>query len=78
MVRKVLRALISEWEKKTTAIEEANNLFTLTLENLVGNQEKRKNNFKRERRENNQRRKYLPSKRHQIRKIQMMKKKILP
>ena len=37
MVRKVLRALTPEWEKKTTAIEEANNLSTLTLENLVGN-----------------------------------------
>jgi len=25
-VRKILRALISDWEKKTTAIEEANDL----------------------------------------------------
>ena len=37
MVRKVLRALTPEWENKTTVIEEANDLLTLTLENLVGN-----------------------------------------
>ena len=37
MVRKVLHALTPEWGKKTTAIEEANDLSTLTLENLVGN-----------------------------------------
>ena len=37
MVRKVLWALTSEWEKKTTVIEEANDLSTLTLENLIRN-----------------------------------------
>jgi len=37
MVRKLLRALTPEWEKKTTAIEEANDLSTLTVENLIGN-----------------------------------------
>ena len=37
MVRKILRALTSDWEKKTTAIEEANDLSTLTVENLIGN-----------------------------------------
>jgi FtsZ-binding cell division protein ZapB len=37
MVRKLLRALTSDWEKKTTAIEEANDLSTLTVENLIGN-----------------------------------------
>ena len=37
MVRKVLQALTPEWEKKTTIIEEGNDLFTLMLENLVGN-----------------------------------------
>ncbi|XP_020258874.1 glutamic acid-rich protein-like [Asparagus officinalis] len=37
MVRKILRALTSYWEKKTTAIEEANDLSTLTVENLIGN-----------------------------------------
>jgi len=36
-VRKILRALTPEWEKKTTAIEEANDLSTMTLENLIGN-----------------------------------------
>ena len=36
-VRKVLHALTSNWEKKTTAIEEANNLSTMSLENLIGN-----------------------------------------
>ena len=36
-VRKVLRALTSDWEKKTTAIEETNDLSTLSLENLIGN-----------------------------------------
>ena len=36
-VRTVLRALTSDWEKKTTAIKEANDLPTLTLENLLGN-----------------------------------------
>jgi FtsZ-binding cell division protein ZapB len=37
MVRKLLRALTPDWEKKTTAIEEANDLSTLTVENLIGN-----------------------------------------
>ena len=37
MVRKVICALTSDWEKKTTAIEEANDLSTLTMENLIGN-----------------------------------------
>ena len=36
-VRKVLHALTSKWEKKTTSIEEANDLSTLMLESLVGN-----------------------------------------
>ena len=36
-VRKIPRALTSDWEKKTTAIEEANNLSTISLENLIGN-----------------------------------------
>ena len=36
-VRKILRALTSDWEKKTTAIEEANDLYTMSLENLVDN-----------------------------------------
>ena len=31
MVRKLLRVLTSDWEKKTTAIEEANDLSTLTV-----------------------------------------------
>ena len=35
-VRKILRALTSDWEK-TTAIEEANDLSTMSLENLIGN-----------------------------------------
>ena len=37
MVRKLLRALTSDWEKKTTAIEEANDLSTITVENLIDN-----------------------------------------
>jgi len=37
MIRKVLGALTPEWEKKTTAIEEANDLFRLSLKNLVEN-----------------------------------------
>ena len=37
MVRKVLCAFTLEWEKKTTLIEEANDFFRLSLENLVGN-----------------------------------------
>ena len=36
-VRKILRALTPDWEKKTTAIEEANDLSTMLLENLIGN-----------------------------------------
>ena len=36
-VRKILRALTPDWKKKTTAIEEANDLSTLSLENLIGN-----------------------------------------
>ena len=36
-VRNVLRELASDWEKKTTTIEEDNDFSTLTLENLVGN-----------------------------------------
>ena len=34
---KILRALKPDWEKKTTAIEEANDLSTMSLENLIGN-----------------------------------------
>jgi len=37
IVRKALGTLTPEWEKQTIAIEEANDLSTLTLENLVGN-----------------------------------------
>ena len=36
-VRKVLRTLTSNWEKKTTTIEEANDLSTISLENLISN-----------------------------------------
>ena len=36
-VRKILRALTSDWEKKTTVIKEANDLSTMSLENLIGN-----------------------------------------
>ena len=36
-VRKILRALTSDWEEKTAAIEEANDLSTMSLENLIGN-----------------------------------------
>jgi len=36
-VRKILCALTSDWEKKTTVIEEANDLSTMSLENLIGN-----------------------------------------
>ena len=36
-VRKILRALTPNWKKKTTAIEEANDLSTMSLENLIGN-----------------------------------------
>jgi len=34
---KILCALTSDWEKKTTTIEEANDLSTMLLENLIGN-----------------------------------------
>ena len=37
IIRKILRSLTSEWEKKTTTIEEANDLKTLTLDELIGN-----------------------------------------
>ena len=36
-VRKILRALTSDQQKKTTTIEEANALSTMSLENLIGN-----------------------------------------
>ena len=36
-VRKILRALTSDWEKKTTAVEKTNDLSTMSLENLIGN-----------------------------------------
>jgi len=36
-VRKILRALTPNWEKKTTTIEEANDLSTMSLKNLIGN-----------------------------------------
>ena len=36
-VRKILRALTSDWDKKTTAREEANDLSTMSLENLISN-----------------------------------------
>ena len=36
-VKKVLLALIFDWEKKITAKEEANDLSTITLESLVRN-----------------------------------------
>jgi len=35
-VRKVLRSLSNDWEKKTTAIEEAQDLNTLSMEDLIG------------------------------------------
>ena len=34
-LRKVLRALTLDWEKKTTAFEEANDLSTISLEILL-------------------------------------------
>ena len=37
LVRKILRSLTPEWEKKTTAIEEAKDLSNYSLENLIGN-----------------------------------------
>ena len=36
-VRKILCALTSDWEKKTTGIEKANDLSIMSLENLIGN-----------------------------------------
>src|SRR3954468_12634296 len=36
-VRKILLALTSDWKKKVMAIEEANNLSTLSVEHLIGN-----------------------------------------
>ena len=36
-VHKILRAPTPDWEKKTTAIEEANDLSTMSLENFIGN-----------------------------------------
>ena len=36
-MRKVLRALTPDWEKKTTAIEDVNDLSTMSLKNLIGN-----------------------------------------
>ena len=36
-IRKILRALTSDWEKKTTTIEEANDLSTMSLEKLIDN-----------------------------------------
>jgi len=36
-VCKILRALTPDWEKKTTAIEESNDLSTMSLENLIDN-----------------------------------------
>ena len=34
-VRKILRALMSDWEKKTTAVEKASDLSAMSLENLI-------------------------------------------
>ena len=36
-VKKILRSLTSDWERKTTAIEEAQDLSKLTLDDLMGN-----------------------------------------
>src|SRR5436190_685935 len=36
-VRKILLVLTSDWEKKINAIEEANDLSTLSVQNLIGN-----------------------------------------
>ncbi|MQL84774.1 hypothetical protein Taro_017295 [Colocasia esculenta] len=36
MVRKILRSLPKQWTPKVTAIEEANDLSTMTLEKLIG------------------------------------------
>ena len=37
LVRKILRSLTLDWEKKTTTIEEAKDLSTYSLEDLYGN-----------------------------------------
>ena len=37
LVRKILRPLTPEWEKKTTTIEEAKDLSNYSLEELIGN-----------------------------------------
>ena len=77
-VRKVLRALTPDWEKKTTAIEEANDLSTMSLENLIGNLMAYECNLKIERMMNNNfnpRRKYLPFIHPQIWTIQMILKR---
>ena len=37
LVRKILRSLTPEWEKKTTAIEEAKDLSNYSFEDLIGN-----------------------------------------
>ena len=36
-VKKVLRSLTTDWERKTTAIEESQDLSKITLDDLVGN-----------------------------------------
>jgi hypothetical protein len=36
-VKKVLRSLTTDWERKTTAIEEAQDLSKITLDDLIGN-----------------------------------------
>ena len=36
-IHKILHALTSDWEKKTIAIEEANDLSIMSLENHIGN-----------------------------------------
>ena len=36
LVRKILRSLTSDWSPKTTAIQEAKDLSTLSLDDLIG------------------------------------------
>ena len=36
MVKKILRSLTKDWKTKTTAIEEAKDLSTLTIDDLIG------------------------------------------
>ena len=36
-VKKVLRSLTTDWERKTTAIKEAQDLSKMTLDDLIGN-----------------------------------------